>query len=342
MIDHDEFTESKDSADQEELSHSKTDFRRVRLEAEFEYGPDWEGELQIGQETSDGDYYSVKELSTNYLGFDHIEVGFGREKIPFGMENTSSSRHLALIERSSASDAVRLGRGEGIWIYSGNKRYSLKAGYYNNSDWNDEVQNSIMRLTYAPYYKKDQQLHVGLSYSSRQWKDGNYRLTSNLEVSGADDRDVTASIDANKLQQAGLEFAAQSHGVIFQSEFSIQDIDINPGASTKGSQFHFIYFQLSWLPFDHYRRYRKGVFRQVKGKTGLTAWELVGRWSEVDGFDRNHGALIDTRTLGLNWYCYENTKLMINHVDQRFERPSNYFVQTSSAWSARLQWEFDL
>ena len=96
------------------------------------------------------------------------------------------------------------------------------------------------------------------------------------------------------------------------------------------------------MPFDRYRRYRKGVFRQLKGKTGLTAWEFVTRWSEVDGFDHDRGALIDTKAFGINWYCYKNTKLMINQTSQRFERPSNYFTRTSTAWSARLQWEFEL
>lgn len=51
---------------------------------------------------------------------------------------------------------------------------------------------------------------------------------------------------------------------------------------------------------------------------------------------------MDVRTLGVNWYCYKDTKIMLNRLSQRFDRPANNFSQNGVAWSLRLQWEVDL
>lgn len=265
MTDYDQYTRAR-VADGGSKQGSHGEFRRARVELDGRYGQDWEAELQLGQATRAADYLSIKELSVSYLGFQSWVIGFGREKIVTGMANVSSSRHLSLVERPLLSEGTGLGRGEGIWLQSNDKHYSVKTGFYDTSDWNDEVQNTVARVTYTPYLAKTKLIHLGLNGAYRQWKKGRYGVDTDLEVSALELRDASPSLAADRIKQLGLELAGQYKGARFQAEYAQQLIDAKDEVGSQNVQHRFMYLELSWMPFNQYRRYRRGVFRQIRGQ----------------------------------------------------------------------------
>jgi len=44
--------------------------------------------------------------------------------------------------------------------------------------------------------------------------------------------------------------------------------------------------------------------------------------------------------LGVNWYCLEDAKLMLNYGEYEWEQAVVAKQQSGDNWSARLQWEF--
>ena len=335
MLDTDEYRQTL--SDATEVDESESEIRRLRSELSFSI-LNWEGEVQF-QFEDDAD---VQDANLTYKGFDGLDLKIGRMKIPTGMENDLSSRHLTLIERSVASEQTSLGRGNGLLLESGSKQYGWKLGFFDNSDWNDEVQDTALRVYWSPINKKKRQLHLGFHGSVRDWKNGGYRLRSNGELNTTDSEVVSPSLHPKKIHQNGIELAYQQWGVIAQLEYTHQDIQVQPSINESNTEYQFLQYQIAWLPFGQHRRYREGLFKRVSGKSGLTKIEFVVRQSEVDGFDNNAGSLIDTSSIGINWYCYKDTKLMVNYIETELERPASLTQQDTSGWSARLQWEFEL
>ncbi len=311
--------------------------RRLSLEASAEQ-QHWTGEVQVRLEETP----EIQDLNLTYSGLGGVALSVGRMKIPSGLEADVSSRHLVLIERSIATEQTALGRGNGIALAHDAKDFGFKVGVFDTSDWNDQVQESVLRLYTSPINRKRQQLHLGLHVAVRDWKKGRYRLRSQREVEALDDVRLTAALNPKKIHHAGIELAYQHAGWLAQLEYTQQDIQVFPNANQTNVQYQFVYYQVSWLPFGHYRRYRDGVFKRVSGKSSLTKWELVVRQSEVDAFDQNSGTLMQTTTLGVNWYCFDDIKLMLNHGTFEWEQPANNQTQSGESWSARLQWEFEL
>lgn len=335
MLDSDRYTETDRNG--VEASESNDELRRLRLSWQFSM-LNWEGELEAkGENEAD-----IQDANITYKGFEEFELALGRMKIPSGIENDVSSRHLPLIERSLASEQISLGRGNGVLLSSDSKRLGWKLGFFDNSDWNDEVQDSVLRVFYSPVNKKKQQIHIGYHGVIRNWKNGNYRLRTEGEINSRERSVVSPLLHPEKVYQNGIELAVQKWGVVAQLEYTHQAIKVQPLADEQDSEYQFLQYQLSWLPFGHHRRYRQGVFKKVSGKADWTKLELVARRSEVDGFDNNIGSLVDTTTYGINWYCLNNTKLMVNYSQFEMERPANQTQSEITAWSARLQWEFEL
>ena len=309
--------------------------RRLSLETAAKQNH-WAGELQLRLE----DAPEIQDLTLTYLGFGDAELEIGRMKIPSGLEADVSSRHLPLIERSIATEQTALGRGNGVALSFDENAFGFKLGSYDVSDWNDQVFVSALRAYASPINKKRQQVHLGMHLSVSEWQKGRHRLRSQFEIESSDDIRLTPAMNPKKIHQAGLELAYQYTGWLAQLEYTRQDIQVYADANQTHHQYQFIYYQVAWLPFGQHRRYRDGVFKGVSGKASLTKIEAVVRHSEVDAFDRNAGTLARTTTLGVNWYCLEDAKLMLNYGEYEWEQAVVAKQQSGDNWSARLQWEF--
>lgn len=108
-------------------------FRRVFLGATANLANDWVGEFVMDFADQDAD---IDHAFIAYTGFDNATVKFGTDKVPFGVEETTSSAALKSIERSAStrfwSDQIDFGaRHAGIHVNGDYEGFSYAVALVN-------------------------------------------------------------------------------------------------------------------------------------------------------------------------------------------------------------------
>ena len=65
-----------------------------------------------------------------YKGWEPTTVTLGNHKMPFGLEENTSSKYTTFIERSAASEAFAIGRKNGLSIATNGTKWSLKGAIH--------------------------------------------------------------------------------------------------------------------------------------------------------------------------------------------------------------------
>lgn len=89
--------------------------------------------------------------------------------------------------------------------------------------------------------------------------------------------------------------------------------------------------QVAYILTGEHRPYNRkaGVLGRVVpkrnfGRGGHGAWEIAGRWSRLDLADADvQGGILNTTTLGLNWYLNKFTKFQFNYIYAFLDSPIN-------------------
>lgn len=256
--------------------------RRGRVYASGKIGDDWSFKTQFN---TNGD--GVEDLYLRYGGFGKAaNITIGNQKMPFGLEELTSSKDISVLERSAITERYAVGRAEGVKLHGvmdGNQTYAI--GIYTD-DVNDaekgEETGFAARYTIAPVKTDTSVVHLGLAY-----------------------RDIEDN------SAFGVEAAAVSGPFHIQAEY----VDGEEGSDDDLSGY---YVQAGYILTGETRPYSKGVFKRVapSGKGG--AWEVVARYEDGDG---NHSDIELGRTdasaftVGLNWYAHKNVRFGINYTD---------------------------
>lgn len=325
-----------------------------------------EGELQ------DWDYKLLLDFAENtaeivmarmrYSGFENgPKLQFGKLREDISLDALTSSKHIALIERSSLADTMspyfRWGVSAYQYFPSTGLRYAL--GVYKNdafgSDGKDETDDLnyalSSRVTWSQAKEPGQVLHAGLWYSARQMggddlsasfargelRETNTRLVN--YVAGGE----TAAID--QLNQAGLELAFQHKALLLQGEYAQRNLTTqDPQSVLDGERYQAYYLQASYFLTGEQRSYAKGsaVFSQPKGVTD--AWELAARFSSTDASSDFQGTKAQTYTLGVSYYFNPKIKVMANYIHSTVDGAGTMALvgneDVGDAFAARLQYVF--
>ena len=276
-------------------------------------------------------------------------VRIGRYRQPFGMDELSSVRDLAFLERATVF-ALSPFRQTGVMIFDTlleeRATYAL-SGYRYNTDPFGNVYTSTDgygvagRLTGLPLYADDHQLvHVGAGYSyNRPGGTNPVRFQTTPEVFSGN---VTGSIlapNANNLPPYvdtgairvtstnlfNLEAAAIYDNFMVQSEARWAVVDQPTGSATLPA----FYAHARWILTGEKYTYNKanGVVGRVRParpvyKGGFGAWELAARYSYIDlngttnaaGAPSGPGRQLNNLTLALNWYLIDNARFQFNYI----------------------------
>jgi phosphate-selective porin OprO and OprP len=262
----------------------------------------------------------------------------GKHKMPVSMEELTSSKYIAFMERSLPN----------VFVPSRQWGMSLKntllddhlvwqVGAYrlgSDEQFSDGGYNLAARVAWAPLYEKGKHLlHVGASYSLQYIEDAaggsvryrqrpEYHMTSERFV----DTGTLSPIEWNHIY--GVELAGSYGPFWMHSEFigsCLKGEDV--GAAT-GDDYKFYGFtaQAGYFLTGENRPYKlgSGTWDRVKPKqnftsdfSGLGAWEVALRYSYLDLDDNianvDAGQQHDV-TVGLNWYLNPNTRIMFNYI----------------------------
>ena len=274
-----------------------------------------------------------------YLG--HIRAG--HLKVPFGLENETSAKHLTFFERSAVHDAFQQEYDPGIMFWNTVLEDDLRfaAAFLrfdpreSGQSFGDGEYSFASRLSAAIWHNEDDTsvVHVGAAYRRNEAAFdptngfSGFQFRARPEIRNTPRFVDTGFIAADHVDFVGFEAAFVVGRFSTQAEWvqayaddavvggSVQDLDANG-----------FYVMASYFLTGEHRPYSRsnGGFGRIKPhknispKDGLRillsgAWEAKARYSAVD-LSELSGEELETVTLGMNWYLIPNSKILVDYI----------------------------
>ncbi len=262
------------------VDEDQFDDRRARLYAKGNFSKDWAYKSQFNLNGS-----GFEDLYLRYLGWGKgAQLTIGNQRLPFGLEDQTSSNDISVLERSAITEQYAVGRVESVQVHgsAGNSTYGLMI-FSDDVDETDEGEEFGFsgRYTIAPVKTDTSLFHLGAAY---------YDIEDNSAF--------------------GLEAAAVTGPFHIQAEF----MDGEFGAQ-EGDGF---YVQAGYVFTGEMRPYKDGKFKRISPNTKRGAWEAVVRYE--DGFGNFSDVELGRTeasafTVGLNWYAHKNVRIGVNYTD---------------------------
>lgn len=291
---------------------------------------DWDIE---NKEVELDDYYIC------YQGWSWAQFTLGKHKEPFGLEYSTSSKQLGIIERSMATQAFSSGRNLGISLNNSANKVSWWLGAYNNDSYDANSFAMTGRTTLEIINKTNSNLHVGASFSHRNLDGNQYDIKSNAEIHTSDNVLNTKKYKIDKLNLIGIETQWTNGPVNLASEWFIQDLTLDSSLKQKPESITHQggYLQASLLFSGEMYKIKKNKLASPKLDKNKNIFELVGRLSYLDAIKSDNGREIQNTYLGVNYYWGKNLKLMTGFTHSEALQPT---TQSGNAISFRAQYVF--
>lgn len=301
------------------------EFRRARLYFSGLIYGNVEYKLQLDFAGGDADFKDA------YLGLTDFPLGklrMGHFKEPFSLEELTSSKYITFMERA-LPNVFAPSRNTGLMLHRSefdNKMTAAVGVFRDTDDYGEDIDdggyNLTGRITALPMYENNgaSLIHIGAAYSYRS-PDESVRYRERPEAHLTDRFVDTSSFASDQLDVLGLEAAWINGPISVQGEYTIANVNRTDGSDDV--DFDGYYVQASYFLTGEHRNYKtsEAAFSRVKPKenfsyaSGLGAWELAARYSQLDLNDQDiTGGELRNITGGLNWYLNPNTKIMWNYV----------------------------
>ena len=307
-------------------SASEGEFRRTRIELKGSVAKDWY--YKFTGEFDEGDGF----LQTGYIGykgFSFADIQLGRFKVPFGLEELTSSNNVTTEERSSITEFGFLTRQApfqiGLLGSVNNIFWSAAIADEDSEDDDGQDAYSILGRIGGHFpVGENSFVHLAGSYATRDFGDsGEQEFRSRLGVHTLQGRPSVANrteFGVDDAEQIGLEAAGVFGPFSLQGEYRMLDFDENDDlANASDVDVDGFYVQASYLLTGEQRGYKgsRGAFDKVKPKGPGGAWELVAKYEEgeIDVDILPDDSEFELLTLGVNWYPNNNLKFLLNYID---------------------------
>ncbi|MCC5794565.1 MAG: porin [Chromatiales bacterium] len=263
-------------------------------------------------------------LSYSRLGPGLLKIG--HFKVPFGLNEQTSSNSISFIERTMGTEAFVDARklGVGYEQFADNWGYQFMAytrGVGDDNASGDEPVGLAARFVFNPLTGDGGTVHLGTAIAYQSTDDDNevrFRARPEVRAGGTPRLVDTGAIEnVSSTLKLGLEAAWASGPFWVEGEYIYADVSRKGGFSD--ADFSAWHLQTGYV-FNGTRPYRGGRFRTVRQNSDRAAWELAARYSTID---LNDGAISGGKqgnvTLGLNVYPSDNVRFMANviFVDQK-------------------------
>ncbi|MEX0729954.1 MAG: OprO/OprP family phosphate-selective porin [Aquisalimonadaceae bacterium] len=304
--------------------------RRARLGVEGDIANDWSYRLEADFAEN---VLEAKNVYVSYDGWRNAEVTLGHFKVPFGLEQLTSSDSMTFVERSLPSEAFTPSRRIGLGLETSGGDWLAQAMVF-GQEVGAEVRNTDAdegmgiggRLVFSPSSGERGQWHFGVAASTEQpasldLRQTRFRSYPESRPTGVRLVDTGNINNVRWITRLGLEAAWESGPYSAQWEYIQADLDRRSGSSDPG--FNGWYLSGSWVLTGESRRYRDGRFRSVRPDGDSGAWELAARFSSIDLDDRGiQGGTEKNLALGVNWYLNDQLRFMLNAIFIDSEGPA--------------------
>lgn len=279
---------------------------------------------------------TIDEFWVNYDANPAAQLQFGTFKMPFSLEQLTSSNNIDFMERSL------IGQTEGEFIPAKETgvmihgvpavgfTYALAASRgRTNKDATVDGVDLIGRVTTniaEIIQNKDMVLHLGAAMSQGSIKGGVTPASGRTE-SRLHSGWFTGSAMSGETERTrqGLEAAVVYRAVKVQGEMFNFKYDPTTGADR---EIQGNYVQAVYNLTGESHNYKNGVFNWIKPNTAVTAggrgaWQVAVRASEFDASDitvaTGKANRATAMTYGVTWFWNDNVRFMLNYVDTKFD-----------------------
>jgi phosphate-selective porin OprO/OprP len=320
------------------------DVRRAYLGLSGRLYQDWGFEVN-GDFAQSGSALDVAWL--NYGKLKGLQGRIGQFKMPFSLEELTSSRFVDFQERSLVNSLVPA-KERGLMVhgnpYTGlNYGLALSNGAGKNANEGSATiddKDIIGRLALNAAElidNKDMVLHVAGAYSIGTIPGGQSPVGGGVRTEGrglaffntAAMGTATTDVDRERL---GGELALAYGPVKLQGEYVNANFQWNAGGTDFDRDITSYYLAAMWLiTGEKYAdAYRGGTFAAIRPKNpfgagGWGAWELGLRYTDYDAGDFTPNAGLTNKasayTLGLKWIPVTNVRLYFNYINTKFDTP---------------------
>jgi phosphate-selective porin OprO/OprP len=313
--------------------------RRARFGVRGQFQKDFKYEIvgNLGNDIGAASSSTTMDVAwVNYAANPEAQFQFGLFKMPFSLEQLTSSNNIDMMERSL------IGQTEGEFIPAKETGFMLHGvpktgltyavavsrGRANKDAVNDgldyigRVTTNIADLQGSKAYVA----HLGAAYSTGEIKGGVAPASGRTEARSANAWFTGPALGGiTSRTRQGLEAAFAYNALKVQAE----QFNFKYDPTTGNDQDIRGYYVLAVynLTGESYN-YRDGVFGSIKpnnpvDKGGRGAWQVGVRLSEFDASDiavaTGKSNRATAMTYGLTWFTTENLRFMINYVDTKFD-----------------------
>jgi len=313
--------------------------RRARFGVRGQFNKDFKYQLlaNFGNDVGASSGSStMDEMWVNYAANPEMQFQFGLFKMPFSLEQMTSSNNIDFMERSliGQNDSELIPAKETGFMLHGVPRAGLTyavAASRGKGNKNSEVDglDYIGRVTtnFAELAgSKDYVAHLGYAYSVGDIKSGVTPASARTE-SRTNSGWFTGPVLSGETTRTrqGIEAAVAYQGLKVQGEQFNFKYDPTTG-DTQEIRGHYVQALYNLTGENH--AYKNGAFDWIKpksavGKGGIGAWQVGVRMSEFDA----EGIAVATGkanrataiTYGITWFANNNLRFMLNYVDTKFD-----------------------
>ncbi len=293
--------------------------RRARLGATGRLDDNWSYTSEIDFAENGVDYKDMY-LRHNNIGGGRLSIG--QLKVPFSLEELTSSNNITFMERSSPN-LFSLSRRIGVHYSTSGDNYTFAAMGFGQAigggDGGDEGLGIGARVTFTPMKGENSVFHLGAGFQNYDTTNSN-TTTMRFRQRPESRPDGSRLIDTGNITAVDSVFAWNLEGAWQSGPFSVQGEyfsnrvkrDAQPNATFDG---YYIYG--SYFLTGENRRYSGGTFSGPRvGEKG--AWELAARYSSTNLDDAGAAILggeMNNFTIGVNWYPRNNVRFMFNYIN---------------------------
>ena len=335
------------------FENAGSEVRRVRLFSSGTMYQNVEYKLQLDFANKDVSWKDIF-IQINKLPLTKGSLRIGHFKEPLRLEVLTSSKYITFMERS-LSNTFLPERNSGV-MYNTNiaNKISLQAGIFSNGNnfgnelWDYNV-NTNGRITYLAINNENQLLHLGLASSKRKSSNHTYGFSTRAENHLGTKLLQPEFTDVDETNILGAEIAYVRDRLSLQGEYLRTIVSLIPQMELHSTEYELngYYGQVSYFLTGESRPYKSSYagFSRVKpnnnyGPNGKGAIELVARISKMDLLNAEKG-ILDSKTIGVNWYLNPNTRVMFNYVMGELAESDKFGIITQeNAIMMRVQIDF--